>query len=56
MDKLLLSMALAASIFGAFYLGWLLVLELFKHYGTSSILGLIAFIGLWSLCYLIMTD
>lgn len=54
MDKLLLSLAVATAIFGAFYLGWLLVSELFNHYGVTAILGLVAFIGTWILCYLMM--
>lgn len=56
MEKLVVSFVVAVGIFGVFCLGWLLVLELFNHYGTSAILALIAFIGLWFLCYLIVTD
>ena len=56
MDTLLISLAVATATFGAFYLGWLLVSELFKQYGVTSILGLIAFIGMWILCYLVMPD
>lgn len=56
MEKLFLSFAAAVATFGAFYLVGLLVLELFKQYGVTSILGLVAFIGLWSLCYLILDD
>lgn len=56
MEKLFVSFVVAVGIFGVFCLGGSLVLELFKHYGTSAILALIAFIGLWILAYLIVTD
>lgn len=56
MEKMLMSFIISLTTFGALYLIWLFIVELFKAFGTVSIIGLIAFIGIWIVCYLIIDE
>nr|DAF84384.1 MAG TPA: hypothetical protein [Caudoviricetes sp.] len=56
MEKFILSFIETVITFGAIYLMWLLIVELFKIFGTVTILGLIAFIGVWVVWYIVSDD
>lgn len=56
MDRILISLFSAVGTCGILYFGWLLLCELIKHYGVLSILVVLAFIGVWSICYELLED
>lgn len=56
MEKLIISFIETVITFGAVYLIGLLMFELFKIFGTVTILGLIAFLGVWVVWYIVSDD